>query len=63
MHNYLYIWHTLCSHARRVSVTVVHGKIMYGAVRKYFPNCLDIVSDKILELKILFVSSRSFLRK
>ena len=29
---------------------------MYGAVPKSFPNCLDIVSNKMLELKILFVS-------
>ena len=28
---------------------------MYGAVRKSFPNCLDIVSYKMLELKICYI--------
>ena len=28
---------------------------MYGAVRKSFPNCLDIDSNKMLELKICYI--------
>ena len=28
---------------------------MYGAVQKSFPNCLDIVSNKMLELKICYI--------
>ena len=28
---------------------------MYGAVPKSFPNCLDIVSYKMFELKICYV--------
>ena len=30
---------------------------MYGAVRKSFPNCLDIVSYKMLELKICYIKT------
>ena len=28
---------------------------MYGAVQKSFPNCLDIVPYKMLELKICYI--------
>ena len=28
---------------------------MYGAVRISFPNCLDIVSYKMLDLKICYI--------
>ena len=36
---------------------------MYGAVRKSFPNCLDIVSYKMLELEILLHQDPSFENK